>query len=75
MNYHFSGEEKIDSPSLIYYLDILEDNIGKAIASDPVDRGVIIGLPQAKSVSQSEEHWVWQLDYWEVGARNRKITV
>ena len=31
MNYHFSGEEAIDSPSLIYYQDIIEENINKAI--------------------------------------------
>jgi len=31
MNYHFTGEEEIDSPSLIYYRDILEENIDKAI--------------------------------------------
>ncbi|MCL2472761.1 MAG: D-TA family PLP-dependent enzyme [Treponema sp.] len=85
----------------------------KAIAADPVDRGVIADLPLAKPVLQSEEHWVWQLqgnnlppigtvlyilpahicptsalypgiqvvsngklvNYWEVGARNRKITI
>jgi len=32
MNYHFSGEEEIDSPSLVYYQDVIEDNLGKAIA-------------------------------------------
>ena len=85
----------------------------KAIASDHSVRGVIAGLPQAKGVLQSEEHWVWRLekenlpsigtvlyiipahicptsalypgvlvvrngkqsDYWEVGGRNRKITI
>ena len=85
----------------------------KAIASDPVDRGIIADFPEAKSVLHSEEHWVWKLencspppvgsilyiipthicptsalysgilivrdgklvDYWEVGARNRKITI
>lgn len=31
MNYHFSGEEDIDSPSLIYYEDVIEENINKAI--------------------------------------------
>jgi D-serine deaminase-like pyridoxal phosphate-dependent protein len=89
------------------------DTGSKAIATDPVDRGVIADLPEAKPVSQSEEHWVWtleggerppigkvlyilpthicptsalypvvvvvkngkQIDYWEVGARNRKISV
>jgi len=89
------------------------DTGSKAIASDPAERGVIADLPQAKSVFQSEEHWVWGLEggnlppigtvlyilpahicptsalypgvlvvrngklvnYWEVGARNRKITV
>ena len=85
----------------------------KAISSDKTDRGVIAGLPEAKAVAQSEEHWVWklekgdvppigtvlyiipahicpctplypgilvvkngkQVDYWDVDARNRKITV
>jgi D-serine deaminase-like pyridoxal phosphate-dependent protein len=89
------------------------DTGSKAIATDPADRGMIADLPEAKPVSQSEEHWVWQLegsavppigkvlyilpthicptsalypgvvvvkngeraDYWEVGARNRKISV
>jgi D-serine deaminase-like pyridoxal phosphate-dependent protein len=93
------------------------DTGSKAIATDPVDRGVIADLPQAKPVLQSEEHWGWKLDrdsargdvppigtvlyiipahicpcavlypgitvikngrqadYWEVGARNRKLTV
>ncbi|MCL2881177.1 MAG: D-TA family PLP-dependent enzyme [Treponema sp.] len=32
MNYHFSGEEELDSPSLIYYEDIIRENINKAIA-------------------------------------------
>jgi D-serine deaminase-like pyridoxal phosphate-dependent protein len=31
MNYHFSGEEDVDSPSLVYYQDIIEENIDKAI--------------------------------------------
>ena len=31
MNYHFTGEENIDSPSLIYYEDIIENNTDKAI--------------------------------------------
>jgi len=31
MNYHFSGEEEIDSPSLVYYEDVIEDNLYKAI--------------------------------------------
>ena len=89
------------------------DTGSKAIAADPVDRGIIVDFPQAIPVLQSEEHWVWKLegsdvpaigtilyiipthicptsalypgvvvvkdgkkaDYWEVGARNRKITV
>ena len=89
------------------------DTGSKAIATDPAERGVIADLPEAKPVSQSEEHWVWtlegkepppigkvlyilpthvcptsalypgvivvkngkQIDYWEVGARNRKISV
>jgi len=89
------------------------DTGSKAIAADPADRGVIVDLPEAKAVFQSEEHWVWTLedkepppigevlyiipthicptsalypgvivvkngervDYWEVGARNRKISV
>ena len=89
------------------------DTGSKAIATDPIDRGVITDLPQAKPVFQSEEHWVWELpestsppigkivyilpthicptsalypgvvvvkngkqvDYWEIGARNRKISV
>jgi len=32
MNYHFTGEENIDSPSLIYYHDIIKENIHKAIS-------------------------------------------
>jgi D-serine deaminase-like pyridoxal phosphate-dependent protein len=32
MNYHFSGEEEIDSPSLVYYQDVIEENLSKAIA-------------------------------------------
>jgi len=32
MNYHFSAEEEIDSPSLVYYQDVIEDNLNKAIA-------------------------------------------
>jgi D-serine deaminase-like pyridoxal phosphate-dependent protein len=89
------------------------DTGSKAIATDPADRGIIADLPEAKPVSQSEEHWVWSIDgsepppigkvlyilpthicptsalypgvvavkngkrsgYWEVGARNRKISV
>ena len=89
------------------------DTGSKAIATDPVDRGVIFDFPDAKPVLQSEEHWVWKLegnrlppigkvvyiipshicptsalypgvlvvkngklsDYWEIKARNRKITV
>ena len=85
----------------------------KAISSDKIDRGIIAGLPEAKAIAQSEEHWVWklekgelppigtilyiipahvcpcaalypgilvvkhgkQVDYWDVDARNRKITV
>jgi len=31
LNYHFTGEEQVDSPSLIYYQDIIEENIKKAI--------------------------------------------
>ena len=31
MNYHFSGEENIDSPALIYYQDVIEENINKAV--------------------------------------------
>lgn len=31
MNYHFSGEDEINSPSLVYYQDVIEENIGKAI--------------------------------------------
>ena len=31
MNYHFSGEENLDSPALIYYEDVIEENIKKAI--------------------------------------------
>jgi len=34
----------------------------KGIAADPAgERGVIAGLPQAKAVFQSEEHWVFSL--------------
>ncbi|MCL2066710.1 MAG: D-TA family PLP-dependent enzyme [Treponema sp.] len=89
------------------------DTGSKAIATDPVERGVIAELPDAKPVLQSEEHWVWkhegaelppigkivyvlpfhvcptsalypgvitvkngkQAGYWEVSARNRKITI
>jgi D-serine deaminase-like pyridoxal phosphate-dependent protein len=32
MNYHFRGEETIDSPALVYYQDIIEENTAKAIA-------------------------------------------
>jgi len=31
MDYHFSGEEEIDSPSLVYYQDVIEENLNKAI--------------------------------------------
>ena len=31
MGYHFSGEENVDSPSLIYYQDVIEENISRAI--------------------------------------------
>jgi len=31
VNYHFTGEENVDSPSLIFYQDIIEENIKKAI--------------------------------------------
>ena len=31
MDYHFSGEEEVISPSLVYYQDIIEENINKAI--------------------------------------------
>ena len=31
MNYHFAGEEEIDSPALVYYEDIIEENINRAI--------------------------------------------
>ena len=30
MNYHFNGEENLDSPSLVYYQDVIEENINKA---------------------------------------------
>lgn len=34
----------------------------KAIASDPAGaRGVIVGLPEAEPVGQSEEHWVFRM--------------
>ncbi len=34
----------------------------KAIAADPRgQRGIILGLPQAEPILQSEEHWVWRL--------------
>ena len=32
VNYHFSGEEDLDSPALVYYEDIIEENIKKVIA-------------------------------------------
>ena len=32
IDYHFSGEENLDSPALIYYEDIIEENIKKVIA-------------------------------------------
>jgi D-serine deaminase-like pyridoxal phosphate-dependent protein len=39
----------------------------KGIAADPPgDRGVIAGLPQAKPLAQSEEHWVFSLPAGEV---------
>jgi hypothetical protein len=31
MNYHFRGEETIESPALVYYQDIIEENTAKAI--------------------------------------------
>jgi D-serine deaminase-like pyridoxal phosphate-dependent protein len=34
----------------------------KAIATDQIERGIIVDFPQAKSVSQSAEHWVWQIE-------------
>jgi D-serine deaminase-like pyridoxal phosphate-dependent protein len=37
----------------------------KAIASDHAERGVITGLPAARAVQHSEEHWVWRLDSGE----------
>ncbi len=38
----------------------------KAIATDPAgQRGIILGLPQAEVVSQSEEHWVWRMPQGE----------
>jgi D-serine deaminase-like pyridoxal phosphate-dependent protein len=34
----------------------------KAIATDPMpERGTIAGLPEAKTVMQNEEHWVFRL--------------
>ena len=33
----------------------------KAIASDKIDRGIIAGLPEAKPLAHSEEHWVWSV--------------
>lgn len=34
----------------------------KAIATDPApERGIIAGMPQAKTVMQNEEHWVFRL--------------
>ena len=32
MNYHFSGEDGIASPQLVYYRDIIEENIDRMIA-------------------------------------------
>ena len=32
MNYHFIGEDEIDSPALIYYQDVIEENTDKAVA-------------------------------------------
>jgi D-serine deaminase-like pyridoxal phosphate-dependent protein len=32
MDYHFRGEETVDSPALVYYRDLIEENTGKAIA-------------------------------------------
>ncbi|MDR1128267.1 MAG: D-TA family PLP-dependent enzyme [Treponema sp.] len=37
----------------------------KAIASDHEERGLISGLPAARAVQHSEEHWVWRLDSGE----------
>jgi D-serine deaminase-like pyridoxal phosphate-dependent protein len=37
----------------------------KAIAGDHEERGVIAGLPAARAVQHSEEHWVWRLDSGE----------
>jgi D-serine deaminase-like pyridoxal phosphate-dependent protein len=31
INYHFTGEEDVDSPALVYHEDIIEENIQKAI--------------------------------------------
>jgi len=31
----------------------------KAISSDKTDRGIIAGMPDAKPITHSEEHWVW----------------
>ena len=31
MDYHFVGEEEVDSPSLVYYQDVIEENIKKAV--------------------------------------------
>ena len=31
MDYHFNGEDETDSPSLVYYQDVIEENIGKTI--------------------------------------------
>jgi D-serine deaminase-like pyridoxal phosphate-dependent protein len=87
----------------------------KAISPDQEDRGIIAGLSTAKSVGQSEEHWVFRMsdpsiegpsigtvlyvipahicptsalypgvyvvrdhklvNYWEINARNRKISI
>lgn len=32
LNYHFAGEESLDSPALVYHEDIIEANIDKALA-------------------------------------------
>jgi D-serine deaminase-like pyridoxal phosphate-dependent protein len=38
------------------------DTGSKAVAADPVNRGVIVDFPEAAAYSQSEEHWVWKLE-------------
>lgn len=38
----------------------------KGIAADPVgQRGIILGMPNAKPVLQNEEHWVWSVENTE----------